>query len=184
MEQVERTLVLIKPDGVQRRLIGEILSRFERAGLEIKALKILKPSLEILEAHYPSSQEWFLKVGQKMLEFYQEKKLDVKEKLGTNDPLQLGQMVKKWLLDYMSSGAVVAVVLAGYHAVDNVRKICGYTYPYSADVGTIRGDFALDSPTYANLEGRAVRNLVHASENVEEAEREIKLWFRKEEILD
>ncbi len=182
---MEQTLVLIKPDGVRRQLVGEIISRFERAGLKIKALKLVRPSKSLLEKHYPTTEKWFRSVGEKVLKLYEEKKIDPQKELGTFDPSEIGRLVKSWLVSgYMSSGPVVALVLSGYHAVDNARKICGYTYPYNADMGTIRGDFSLDSPIYANLEKRAVENLIHASESLEEAHREIKLWFREEEIIE
>lgn len=180
---MERSLILVKPDGIRRQLVGELIRRFERTGLKIEALKIIKPEKELLEKHYPTTEEWFNSVGKKMLKFYKEQKIDPIEKVGTDKPLELGKLVKKWLMVYLGSGPVVAIIFSGYHVVENARKICGYTYPYSADMGTIRGDFSLDSPKYANLEGRSVENLVHASESPEEAEREIKLWFEDKEIM-
>lgn len=180
---MERTLVLIKPDGVKRQLSGEIINRFERAGLKIKALKMVMPSRELANKHLPSDEKWIVGLGNKTLKNYKEKSIDPIKAVGTDNPLKIGQMVRKWLLEYLIEGPVVAMVLEGYHAVENARRLCGYTIPYSADVGSIRGDYALDSPAYANAEKRAVKNLVHAAEDAVYAKKEITLWFKKEEIM-
>ncbi|PIP29601.1 nucleoside-diphosphate kinase [Candidatus Kuenenbacteria bacterium CG23_combo_of_CG06-09_8_20_14_all_36_9] len=174
----ERTLVLIKPDGVQRSLIGEIIHRFERVGLKFLALKMIIPTKKQAENFYPSNEEWFLSVGNKTIKGYEAKgiKLD-------RSPLKQGKFVKKILVDFMTSGPIVAIVLQGNEAVKIVRKLVGSTEPLSSDVGTIRGDFNIDSYTMADVDQRAVRNLVHASESVNEAERELKCWFKEEKIL-
>lgn len=149
-QKKERTFVAIKPDGVQRSLIGEVISRFERVGLKLVGIKMLVPSEEHVEEHYS--------------------KLDEK--------------IKKHLKKYMTSGPVVAMVWQGAHAVALVRKLVGKTEPLSSEVGTIRGDFVLDSYAMADGDGRAVRNIIHASGNTEEAEFEINHWFKKSELVD
>lgn len=180
---IERTLILIKPDGVKRGLVGEILSRFERAGLKIAGMKMVLADEAMVLKHYPTSRkEWVTKIGEKTLKAYQDYGTDPKKFLGTLDPDEIGKLICKWLVDYLTSGPVVAVVLEGPHAITAVRKIAGYTYPDAAVPGTIRGDYSIDSPDLANLKKRAGVNLMHASGNAEEGEFEINLWFTKSEI--
>lgn len=176
----ERTLVIIKPDGVQRTLIGEIIRRYERMGLKFVAMKMMVPSAAHVEKHYNLDPNWKRIVGEKSIEAYQKKGL----KPPSMDPLKLGDKVIAGLKKYFVSGPVVAMVLEGAHAVKIVRKMTGGTEPLSSDVGTIRGDFVLDSYQMADTDGRAVRNLIHASGSVEEAQNEIKHWFKKEEIIE
>lgn len=181
----ERTVVLIKPDGVKRGLIGEILSRFEKAGLKIIGLKMVWVDKELVLKHYTDSREEFLRgMGEKTLGTYEKYGKDPQEELGTKDPLEIGRMVNKWNIDFLSSGPVVAVLLQGAHAIDSARLIAGPTLPVFAPSGTIRGDYSVDSPALANAQKRAVRNLIHASGNAEEAKYEEQLWFRKHEIYD
>lgn len=180
---VERTLVLVKPDGVKRALVGEIISRFEKRGLKIIGLKMVWIDEGMVRKHYPTTRkEWVGGIGDKTLKAYADYGTDPKEHLGTMDPYEIGLLVCKWLVDYLTSGPVVAIILEGPHAITAVRKIAGYTYPDTAIPGTIRGDFSIDSPDLANMTKRSGMNLVHASGNKEEAEFEIALWFKKEEI--
>lgn len=174
---MERTLIIVKPDGVQRRVVGEIIARFERCGLEIEHLQLFHATRDLIRRHYPSDEEWLRKVGGKTLKTYQTYGMDAVHELGTADDLEIGRMVKEWLIDFMTSGPVVAFVLRGNHAVDIGRKVSGDTIPLFAAPGTIRGDYAVDSPDLANAERRAVANLVHASGTPAEAEYEIGLWF-------
>lgn len=180
---IERTLVILKPDAVRRGLVGEIISRFERAGLKIVAMKMVWARPEDVERFYPSSDEWYSSAGSKLLRSYRELGIDPKSRLGTDDPVELGKLIKRRLVEYMTSGPIVVMVLAGNRAVEVVRKLVGPTAPHSAPPGTIRGDFSIDSPDLAAEEGRVVFNLVHASDSVQEAEREIAFWFRREEII-
>jgi len=110
--------------------------------------------------------------------------LDPKEYLGTTDPKEIGSKVREGLIEFMTLGPVVPMVVEGIHAISVVRKIVGATLPVFAEPGTIRGDFSIDAPTAANLEGRSIFNLVHASETAEEAKHEISYWFSKDEIFD
>jgi len=173
----ERTYVMVKPDGVKKGLTGEIIRRFEQRDLKIVALEMFMPTREQIDNHYPKDEAWIRRVGQKTLGTYEKYGLDAITQLGTSDDLEIGKMVRVWLVDYMISAPLVRMVVEGIHAVDMVRKICGVTLPYLADMGTIRGDFSADSPAVANSEKRAVMNLVHASETAAEAEHEIKHWF-------
>ncbi len=160
----EQTLVVIKPDGVQRSLIGEIIQRYERSGLKLVGLKILIPAIDQIEKHYLIDPQWPVNVGLKALASYKEK-----GKTPPNtDPKKIGLIVLANLKKYLGSGPVVAMIWQGMHAVSVVRKITGSTEPRSSDVGTIRGDFTIDSYQVADTDGRAVRNLIHASSSPEE----------------
>jgi nucleoside-diphosphate kinase len=181
----ERTLVLIKPDGVERKLVGEIISRFEKASLKIIGLGIVKASKEQFDKHYPKDKDWIENLGKNFIKTCQENNIDFDIKnLGVENEYELGLKVREWLIDYMASGPVVKIVLEGNNAIEVVRKIVGHTLPQKAQPGTIRGDFSIDSPIVANLEKRALKNLIHASGNKKEAEKEIKLWFSKKELID
>ena len=150
---VEKTLVLIKPDGVKRGLVGRILSRFEDAGLKIIAMKLRQSD----EAH--------------ALKHYTE---DIEKRRG--------KKVRDMLVDFLKSGPVLAIVLEGVNAIENVRKMVGATEPKSAAPGTIRGDFSHISFAYADAKGKVVENLIHASSDAADAEREVWLWFNEDEI--
>lgn len=182
----ERTLVLVKPDGVRRGLIGEVVSRFERAGLAVIGLKLLQPTEDFAAGHYPTTDAQLNQMGSKTLETYAELGLDAAEELGTSDPTAIGRMVHGWNASFLASGPVAAIVLEGVHAVKKVRAICGKTMPKDAAPGTIRGDFASSSPAVANLQRAAVYNLVHASDNEldpEEPNKEIAYWFNQDELV-
>jgi len=180
----EKTVFIIKPDGVKRGLVGEILSRFEKRGLKIIALNMVSASKEEIDNHYPKDEVWIKRLGEKSLANYQQYGVDPKEKLGTDDPFEIGKMLRKWVVEYMTSGPVVKGVISGVHAIDMVRKICGNTLPNLADMGTIRGDFSVDSAVSANLNKRSIRNIIHASENEREFKNEVELWFKEKEIHD
>jgi nucleoside diphosphate kinase (EC 2.7.4.6) len=147
-------------------------------------MKMIKATHEQIEQFYPSSLEWFRSAGLKLLKTYQELGIDPSAKLGTEDPVEVGRRIKNNLIRYMTSGPIVLVVLKGNRAVEVVRKLVGPTAPHAAPPGTIRGDYSIDSPDLAAEEDRVVYNLVHASDSPEEAEREIKFWFKDEEIID
>ncbi|MDO8624415.1 MAG: nucleoside-diphosphate kinase [bacterium] len=176
--KTERTLVIVKPDGVQRSLVGEIIKRYENVGLKILAIKMLVPTIEKIEQHYTLDPEWRRVTGEKTIKGYQDKGLTPP----SNDPLEITAAILAGLKKYMTSGPVILMVLQGAHAVKIVRKITGSTEPLTSDVGTIRGDFVLDSYQMSDMDKRAVRNLVHASGSPSEAENEIKHWFSQEEL--
>ena len=176
----DKTLVVLKPDAVQRSLIGEIIQRFERVGLKLVAVKMFVPDAEFVEKHYTFDPEWRRKAGEKRIKSYQEKGIE----LPSSDPVAMGKEVLDSLKIYLSSGPVVAMVWQGAHAVGLVRKLVGSTEPLSSDVGTIRGDYVHDSYEMSGSDNRAIRNLIHASGNEEEAAQEIPHWFSKNEIID
>ena len=176
----ERTLVIIKPDGIQRSLIGEVTSRYERVGLKLIGLKMLIPTSDMVEAHYTLDPEWKLKTGKKNLQAYKDKGLIPPH----DDPIKQSDMILKKLKSYMASGPVIAMVWQGAHAVSIARKITGGTEPVLSDVGTIRGDYVIDSYKMADDDVRAIRNVVHASGTIVEAEAEISYWFKDEEIVN
>jgi len=176
----ERTLVIIKPDGVQRSLIGEVVRRHERVGLKLVGLKMLVPTAEKIEEHYTLDPQWRTVTGEKTIESYKKKG----QTPPSEDPLEITAKILESLKKYMTSGPVVIMVWQGAHAVELIRKIVGSTEPLSSDVGTIRGDFVLDSYSMADSDGRAVRNIIHASGSVEEAANEIKHWFDDSELIN
>lgn len=178
----EKTVVLVKPDGVKRGLIGEVMRRLESRGLKIIALKMITASREHAHSHYPNTEEWLRGMGNKTLENYKQYEKDPVKEIGTDDPLEIGKMVAQWNVDFLTSGPMVALVIQGIHAVDMVRKIVGKTVPAMAEMGTIRGDFSVDSPTLANVGKRALHNIVHASGDQSEAAHELAHWFHEEEI--
>ena len=174
---IERTLVLLKPDAVRRALMGEIISRFERVGLKIVKAKLVQADIELASKHYPTTPEWLDKVGNNTISDCQKYGLDVKKTMGTDIPAEIGKLVHKWNMEYILSAPVFALVFEGIHAVEVIRKLCGPTLPLLAAPGTIRGDFSSNSAISENIEHKPIRNLIHASGTVEEAEREIALWF-------
>lgn len=173
---------MIKPDGVQRTLIGEIIKRYERTGLKMVGMKMLVPTEEMATRHYyeVGGDEWINEVGKKASAAY--------EKKGQKSPYasfeENGKAILKANAKYLSAGPVVAMVWQGAGAVELVRKITGATAPLLADVGTIRGDFTLDSYSLADVDQRSIRNLIHASGTPDEATQEIKIWFSEKELLE
>jgi nucleoside-diphosphate kinase len=180
----ERTYVMVKPDGVRKGLTGEIIRRFEQRDLKIVALEMSQPIYEQMDNHYPKDEEWITRLGTKTMNTYEKYGYDAIADFGTTDPSKIGPEIRKWVIDYMMSAPVVKMVVQGIHAVDVVRKIAGETMPYKAAVGTIRGDFSIDSPVLANKEKRCVTNIVHCSETPEEAEHEINHWFGNSTIFE
>ena len=176
----ERTLVVIKPDGVQRSLIGEIIKRFEQVGLKLSAVKMLVPEQDFIEKHYTLDPNWMRLTGEKTIKGYLDKGLEPP----SQDPLAISQKILDNLKKYVTSGPVIAMVWEGAHSVKIVRKLVGGTEPLTSDVGTIRGDYVLDSYQMGDVDNRSVRNLIHASGTVEEAETEISHWFSENEIYD
>ncbi len=173
---------MIKPDGVTRALVGDVIRRIEQRGLKIIALRMFQPPRQLIDDHYPKDEAWISRLGEKTLNTYAKYGYDAIKELGTTDKLEIGKMVRGWLLDFMTSAPLVKMIVQGVHAVDMVRKICGNTMPALADMGTIRGDYSVDSPALANRDKRAVQNIVHASETPEEAAHEIAHWFTGDEI--
>lgn len=179
----EKTFILIKPDGVRKGLIGEIIKRIEQRDMKIVALEMLHASRREMDNHYPKDEKWLRRIGEKTMATYAQYGYNVKDDFGTTDLLKIGRTVRSWLMEFMSSAPMVKIVVQGVHSVDMVRKIVGPTMPYLAEMGTIRGDYSADSAISANREKRAVFNLVHASETPMEAKHEIEHWFGKKQIF-
>lgn len=183
---MNRTLIIVKPHAVERGLVGAFISRFERMGLKIEAIKAVREPSDFWTRFYPSDEGWYANAGSKTLENCQKQGVDVQARLGTTDPGKIGRMVKQWLVDHMTSGISVAVVIAGNEAANKVRLACGSTLPNMAAPGTIRFDYSTDSPVLANEEKRPVYNLIHASDPTEKrdgapaVEYEIGLMFGPE----
>lgn len=178
----ERTILIIKPDGVKRGLAGEALHRVEQRGLKVVALKMVTPKAEWVKGFFPCTDAWLSGMGNKTLDTYAKYGKDPVKELGTADPLEIGKQIFGWLINFWTSGPVIASVIQGVHAIDMVRKIVGNTIPAKADMGTIRGDYSVDSPVLANMDKRAIYNVVHASGDQSEATHEIAFWFTPEEI--
>jgi nucleoside-diphosphate kinase len=176
----ERTLVIVKPDGVQRSLIGEVIGRLERVGLKLVASKFTVADVDLVEKHYTVDPDWKKNVGEKSLEAYKKAGKDAP----FTDPIEMGDFVLDKLKKYISSGPVMVMVWEGAHSVGVVRKLVGGTEPLTSDVGTIRGDYVHDSYEISDVDGRSVRNVVHASGSPEEADAEIKIWFDEKELID
>lgn len=174
---IERTLVLLKPDAVQRALVGEIITRFEKPGFKVIALKLVHPSQEVAGCHYADDDAWLRSVGEKTLASYAKKGVAMKD-----DAMTIGRRVRQQLMDFISMSPVVAIVLEGHGVIDKVRTIVGATSPAAASPGTIRGDFSLDSYGLADESGRPIQNLIHASDSVENAGKEIAIWFKPDEL--
>lgn len=179
----EQTLILAKPDAVQRGLVGEIINRFERAGFDLVGVKRTLATADHVKKHYLPTKEQLEGMGNKTIESLKAAGYDVKKFMGSENPMVIGKIINNWNVDLLTSGPVVAMVFEGFGAVAKGRKIVGATMPGAAELGTIRGDFSSDAPALANGEKRAVRNLVHASGSVDEAKREIKHWFLPKEII-
>lgn len=178
----EITFVMIKPDGVRRGLTGEIIRRIEMRNLKIVAIEMYQPTHEEIDNHYPKDEAWITRLGHKTLSTYEKYGYDAMEEMGTSKPEEIGPHVRKWLIEYMTSGPIVKIVVQGVHAVDMVRKLAGNTQPALAEMGTIRGDYSVESAASANKDKRAIHNLIHASETQEEAKHEIEHWKMKNKI--
>lgn len=179
---VQRSLVVIKHDAVKRGLMGEVIHRFERVGLKLVAMELLEATEDMGDKHYASSDENLKRFGGNTLADCERLGIDPKEKYGSDDALEIGRMIKKWNVELLTRGPVLAMVWEGPDAIAIIRKLAGKTSPKDADPGTIRGDFSWDTYDNANDELRSVYNILHASGNEEEAEFEIKLWFEDTEL--
>jgi nucleoside-diphosphate kinase len=174
---IEKSLVLIKPDAVQRGLIGEVISRFERCGLKIIGMKMVYADKRMAGEHYADDEAWLKSVGQKTKESYAKKGVVLNK-----TEVEIGRGIRQQLMDFISMSPVIALCVEGHNAFSHIRKLVGATSPFDALPGTIRGDFSFDTYQLADLSGRPIQNLIHASGAVDEAEREIKIWFKPAEL--
>ena len=175
---MERVLVVVKPDGIERALVGTVMQRFEQCGLKLVAIKMLKADAELVGRHYVEDKDWMMEVGRKAKQSALEKGQKV-----TETEMEIGQRVRNALIRELTRTPVVAFVLEGNAAAEIARKITGGTEPRRADPGTIRGMYSSDSYALADKAKRSVRNIIHVSENAEIAEKEIKVWFKESEIV-
>jgi nucleoside-diphosphate kinase len=175
---MERTLVLFKPDAIQRAIVGELLSRFEKTGLKVIGLKMVHASADQAGEHYVDDEEWLKGVGEKALKSYEKQGVEVKE-----TPKEIGLRIRRQLIHFISMSPAIAICIEGNGAIEKVRTIVGATAPMNALPGTIRGDYAFDSYGLADELGRPLQNLIHASDSVENANRELKIWFDEKELF-
>lgn len=173
----ERSLVLLKPDAVQRSLIGELISRFEKTGFKVIGMKMTWANAEMAGKHYADDEEWLQSVGKKAKSAYDKKgtPIDLTEK-------EIGQKIRNQLMDFISMSPSVALCIEGHGAIEKIRTLVGATAPMLAIPGTIRGDYSFDSYDLADVSGRPLQNLIHASDSKESADREIKIWFKEDEL--
>ena len=182
MNFIQQTVVLVKPDGMKKRIVGEVISRFEKVGFKLVALKLVWVDRDLVGKHYMNEKIYLTSVGQRTLDDYQKYGIDANENLGTNDAYEIGKKIRNANMDALSSGPLVAMIWEGVDAIQIGRKMVGSTNTSQAVPGTIRGDFSADTPLFATLKNRPIKTLVHASGNIEEAEFERKLWFKEDEI--
>lgn len=175
----ERTFVILKPDTIQRGLVGEVVRRLERTGLKLVAAKMLVADEARLLKHYGKDDEWYLAKGTKRVQLMKDAGKSVDE---SRPPIEYGKDIIRGVVRYMQVCPVVAMVWEGNQAVTVVKKLVGSTDPTESDVGTIRGDYQLDSYSLSDAEQRGIRNLIHCSDKVSEAEREIAIWFALDEL--
>lgn len=164
---LQQTLIIIKPDGVQRNLTEEIIKRYHAAGLKVVKRKEMTAPLQVVEKHYPMDSDYLKSIGEKTIAAGQK----------VSSAVDQGRKVVTWLRKFITSGPIVVMLLEGEDAIKLARKTTGFTDPATAEKGTIRGDLGTDNILDANREGRPVYNLIHASGNEEEAKKEIQLWF-------
>ncbi|MBP5204486.1 nucleoside-diphosphate kinase [bacterium] len=177
---IEKTLVLIKPDVLQRQIVGEIFSRFERKGIKIVAMRMLNATKEQVGEHYIDDPAYLIETGEKAKKGAEARGEDVSDW----NSLERGKIVRQRNIDYLTSGPIIAMVLEGFGVVAQVRKILGSASPADSDLGTIRDDYSLDTYALADYISRSTRTMLHASDSVENAEREIKIWFKDKDICN
>jgi len=176
----ERSLLLIKPDVLQRQIVGEILTRFERKGFKIVAMKMLNTTKEQVAEHYEDKEDYLIKVGDNAKKGAEARGEDISDW----DALERGKFIRQRNISYLTCGPIVAMVLEGFGVISGVRKLLGNASPASGDVGTIRDDFSLDTFQLADYISRSTRTMIHASDTVENAQREISIWFKENELCD
>lgn len=174
---LEKTVIIVKHDGVQRGLVGEIIKRFEQRGLKIVAMKMTQATEEMAKKQYRLTPEWIKKLATNT-----RKAAAAKGKIIKETDKEIAERVRNWNIKYLIEGPVIAMIFEGYHAIEIGRKLVGTAEPKGAAVGTIRGDFAVESYDLADALKRPLRNIVHASGDKEEAENEESVWFSKKDI--
>lgn len=181
---MERTLIILKPDAVKRGLIGKVIETYETVGLKLMAAKMLRPDAQVIKNHYPGTPEWIREMGEKTLASFKQSGDDVAKTFKTEDPTKLGQFIYDRLIKYWMEGPIVTMVWAGPNAVAVARKLRGHTIPALAVPGTLLAQYSFDSSPLSSSLDRVVKTFIHASGSVEEAEREIKYWFKDEKFKE
>jgi len=176
----ERTLILIKPDVIQRQIVGEILSRFERKGFKIVGMKMVNATKEQIQDHYTDEESYLIETGEKA----KKGAIARGEDVSNWNSLERGKIIRKNNVVYLTCGPIIAMVLEGHGVVAGVRKILGSASPADGDVGTIRDDYSFDTYVLADYISRATRTMLHASDSPENAERERKIWFKEDELCN
>jgi len=176
----ERTLVLLKPDVLQRQLVGEILSRFERKGIKMTAIKMLNATKEQVGEHYINEEGYLIETGEKA----KKGAIARGEDVSNWNSLEQGKKIRQRNINYLTCGPIVAIVFEGFGVISQVRKILGSASPADGDIGTIRDDYSLDTYALADFLDRSTMTMLHASDSVENAERELKIWFKESEICN
>lgn len=177
---LERTLILIKPDVLQRQIVGEILTRFERKGFKIIALKMVNATAKQVGEHYIDDDGYLIETGEKAKKGAIARGEDVSKW----NSLERGKIIRQRNIDYLTHGPIIAMVLEGFGVVTQVRKVLGGASPADSDIGTIRDDYSLDTYALADYISRSTRTMLHASDSVENAERELKIWFKPDELCN
>jgi len=176
----ERTLILMKPDVLQRQIVGEILSRFERKGFKMVGVKMVNATKAQVGEHYTGEEQYLIETGEKAKKGAESRGQDV----SNWNSLEWGKIIRERNIAYLTCGPILAVVLEGPSVVSSVRKVLGSTSPADGDVGTIRADYSFDSYALADVVARSTRTMLHASDSPENAQREIKIWFKENEICN
>lgn len=178
----EKTFVILKPDAVQRGLVGEIIKRIEQIGLKIVAMKMIVATTEQCEKHYHKNDAWFIKKGENIVKNRTEMGKTIEK-----EAIEYGKDIIRKIVSYMTCSPVVVMVIEGNQAQAVVKRLVGSTEPSTADTGSIRGDYALDSYYICDTDdSRAMRNIIHCTDPADgegAAEREISVWFKEEEII-
>lgn len=182
MSNIERTVVILKPDLVKRALVGTVIETLENVGLKLLVLKMTKPAADVIKNHYPGTKEWIIEMGEKTIASFEKSGVDVQKKMGTKDPYKLGVFVYERLIKYWQEGPIVVSVWEGPGAVIITRKLRGHTIPMLAECGSLHGQYSYDSSLLSSDLDRVVKTFIHASGSTEEAEREIHYWFPDLEI--
>ncbi len=175
---IEKTFIAAKHDALQRGLLGEIIKRFEDKGLKLVALKMVQPTEAMARQHYILTPDFVKKLGENTRKAAASRGMEIKE---SNE--EIAAKVRDWNVKYLTEGPIAAMAWEGFHAIEIGRKIVGHAESRQALIGTIRGDFSVESYEMADLMKRPLRSLVHASGNKEEAENELKLWFNSDEFF-
>ena len=174
---MEKALVVIKPDGMEKAVVGKVISEFEKGGLKVVGIKMLNADRKLVGRHYIADEKWLLSVGKSA------KAADAKRGIINNETeREIGMRIRSYLINELTRLPVIAIVLEGRDANKTARKIAGATEPKSADPNTIRGMLSADTYKLADSEKRSIRNIVHVSDSPKSASREISVWFKPSEL--